>query len=328
MTLFFDNIYINNNSVVGGPYLIDGPLKDNFDDIYEDFYDGEKTFEDCEIKELKKAINILMEKEEMSENEVGVIFSCDLTNQIIISNFGIKEFKIPYLGIYNACASICEEYIIASSLLTNKKMNNVICTTSAHNLTSERQYRNPIEYGGPKPDYSTFTVSASTACIISNKKKGIRIESGTIGKIIDYGVKDAFDMGSAMAPAAVDTLITHLKDTKRNFDYYDLIITGDLGKYGEKIFRELLREQYNINIDNYEDSAVNIYNKDDERVYAGGSGPSCLPTYFYKKIISIMKDKKINKVLLLATGALLSTTSVNQNKTIPCICHAVSVEAI
>ena len=175
---------------------------------------------------------------------------------------------------------------------------------------------------------STFTVSASTACIISNKKKGIRIESGTIGKIIDYGVKDAFDMGSAMAPAAVDTLITHLKDTKRNFDYYDLIITGDLGKYGEKIFRELLREQYNINIDNYEDSAVNIYNKDDERVYAGGSCPSCLPTYFYKKIISIMKDKKINKVLLLATGALLSTTSVNQNKTIPCICHAVSVEAI
>ena len=327
MTLFF-NTYINNDAVVGGPYLIDGPLKDCFDDIYEDFYDEEKTFEDCEIKEIKKGISILLDKEDLKEEDIDLVLSSDLTNQIIISNFSMKDINIPYFGIYNACASICEEYIIASSLLYNKDVSKIICVTSAHNLTSERQYRSPIEYGGPKPDYSTFTVSASTSGIISKEKRGIRIESGTIGKVVDYGVKDSFDMGGAMAPAAVDTLITHLKDTKRDISYYDLIITGDLGKYGEEIFKELFKKISGVKINNYEDSAAHIYNKEDKRVYAGGSGPSCLPTYFYKKIIPLMKEGKLKRVLLLATGALLSTTSVNQNKSIPCICHAVSVEAL
>ena len=326
MTIIYKDVYINNTSVVAGPYLNEGPLKDNFDDIYEDFYDNEKTFEDCEIKELKKTINILLDKVSKKTEDIDLLMSSDLTNQLIISNYTMKDINIPFFGIYNACASFCEELILASSLIYNDK--KIICTTSAHTLTSERQYRSPIEYGGPKPDYSTFTVSSATACLISNNKDGVRIESGTIGRVVDLDIKDPFDMGGVMVPGAVDTLYKHLMETKREPDYYDLIVSGDLGKYGEKIFKRYYKEKYGIELGNYIDAGAYIYNKDDKRVYAGGSGPSCLPTYFYSKIIPDIKNKKIKKVLLLGTGALLSSTSVNQKKSIPSICHAVSVEAI
>ena len=324
MTIYYKDVYLNNYSVVGGPYLNEGPLKEYLDETYKDFYDGEKTFEDCEIKELYKSINILLNKVDKKKEDIDLILSSDLTNQLMISNYLVEKINIPYFGVYNACASLNEELIIAS-LFKNK---NIICTTSAHTLTSERQYRSPIEYGSPKPDYSTFTVSASTACLVSNNKEGVRIESGTIGKVIDSGIKDSFDMGSAMAIAAVDTLHNHLVETNRGLDYYDLIISGDLGKYGEEIFKRYYYEKYKTKLNNYLDAGAYIYNKDDKRVYAGGSGPSCLPTYFYLKVFKKMKDKKIKRVLLLATGALLSTTSVNQKKTIPSICHAVSLEAI
>jgi len=326
MTINFDNVYLNNTSVVAGPFLYDGPLKGNFDDEYKDFYDGEKTYEDCEIKELIKSINILIKKEK--NKKIDLMISSDLNNQLIVSNFASKNFGIPYLGVYNACASICEELIIAGSLLYNKDIHNIICTTSGHNMTSERTYRNPTEYGASKPEYSTFTVSSGTSCLVSDIKSSIKIESGTIGKVFDLNIKDSNDMGSAMTPSAVLTLFEHLKDLNRKPNYYDLIISGDLGKYGEKMFKELYKEEYGIELNNYIDSAVHIYNNEDKRVLAGGSGPSCLPSYVYSKIIPDMKSKKLKKVLLLATGALLNTTSVNQKKTIPCVCHAVSMEVI
>lgn len=326
MTINFKNTYLNNTSVVAGPFLYDGPLKEKFDSIYIDFYDGENTFEDCEIKELIKCINILIKKE--PTKKIDLMISSDLSNQLMISNFASRNFKIPYLGIYNACASICEELIIASSLLLNNNIHNIICTTSAHNMTSERTYRNPTEYGASKPEYSTFTVSSATSCLVSDNKSDIKIESGTIGKVFDLNIKDSNDMGSAMTPSAVLTLFEHFKDLNRDKNYYDLIISGDLGKYGEQLFKELYKEEYGIELDNYIDSAAHIYNKEDKRVLAGGSGPSCLPSYVYSKIIPDMKNKKIKKILLLATGALLNVTSVNQKKTIPCICHAISLEVL
>ena len=328
MTIKFNNAYINNNSVVAGPFLYDGPLKGKFDAIYEDFYDGEDTFEDCEIKEAKKSITILLNKENKIIKDISALLSADLTNQIIVSNTVAKDLEIPYFGVYSACASFCEELIIASCMLNNKDINNIVCLTSGHNLSAERQFRSPVEYGSPKPDYATFTVSAATSCLLSNNKDGIKIESGTIGKVVDLGVKDSFDMGSAMAPAAAKTLYEHLKKTKRDSDYYDLIITGDLGKYGKEIFKKYCEKEYNIKLKNYNDSATLVYNNNDKRVLAGGSGPSCLPAYLFSDIIPKMKENKIKKVLIMATGALLSTTTVNQKKTIPCICHAVSLEVI
>lgn len=326
MTIKINNVYLKNTSVVAGPFLYDGPLQGRFDDTYIDFYDGEVTYEDCEIKELIKCINILIKKEK--NKKIDLMISSDLNNQLMVSNFASRNFNIPYFGVYNACASICEELIIASCMLNNKDIHNIVCTTSAHNLTSERIFRNPTEYGAAKPEYSTFTVSSATSCLLTDTKSNIRIESGTIGKVFDLNIKDSNDMGSAMTPSAVLTLFEHLKDLNREYNYYDLIITGDLGKYGEQLFKELYKEEYNIELDNYIDSASYIYNRDDKRVLAGGSGPSCLPSYFYTKVIPEMKSNKIKKVLLLATGALLNVTSVNLKKTIPCVCHAVSLEVI
>lgn len=328
MTIKFENVYLKNTSVVAGPFLYNGPLKGKFDSVYEDFYDGANTFEDCEIKEIKKSIDILLNKEKKKIKDISLILGADLTNQLTSCNLSVKDNDVPYFGVYNACASFCEELIIGSSMLNNKDIKNVMCVTSGHNLTSERQFRSPVEYGGPKPDYATFTVSAATSILLDKIKGNIKIESGTIGKVVDLGVTDAFDMGSAMTPAAAKTLFDHLKETKRNANYYDLIITGDLGIYGEKIFKEFCKKEYNIELNNYVDSATLVYDMNDDRVLAGGSGPSCLPAYFFTDIVPKMKEKKISKVLLLATGALFSTTTVNQKKSIPCICHAVSLEAI
>lgn len=328
MTIFFKNIYIKNKAVVGGPYIKDGPLKNYLDDTYDNFYDGEKTFEDAEAKNLEKSINILLNKEEITKDKIDLVLSSDLSNELMISNIVNKKIGLPYIGIYTACSSYVAEIILASLILKEKKIKNILVTTSSHNLTAEKQYRFPIEYGSVKKEYQTFTVTSSTATLINKKEGKIKIESGTIGKVIDLGIKDSSDLGSAMAPAAVDTLITHLKETNRDPNYYDLILTGDLGKYGKEIFKEYIKEEYNIKLTNYNDSGVLVYNMKDKNVLAGGSGVSCLPTYFLSKLYSDMIDGKYKRVLLLATGALHSTTLVNQKKTIPCICHALSVEVI
>ena len=327
MTISFNNVYIKEKAVVGGPYIKDGPLKKYLDCTYDDFYDGEKTFEDAEIKELNKCIDILINKDTINKDDIDIVISSDLSNELMISNIVNKKLGLPYLGLYNACASYVEELIIGSSLLRQKEIKNILLTTSSHNLTAERQYRYPIEYGTVKKEYQTFTVTSNTASILTSKKSDIKVESATIGKVVDLGITDSSDLGSAMAPAAASTLYNHLKDTNRKPNYYDLILTGDLGKYGKDIFKEYVKEEYDIKLNNYNDSGVLVYDMKNDDVMAGGSGVSCLPTYFLTKIYNDMKEGKIKRVLLLATGALHSTTLVNQKKSIPCICHAVSVEA-
>ena len=326
MNIKFNNIYIKEVSTVAGPYVIDGPLK--FDDIYEDFYDGEDTFEKCEIKELLKCINILLDKTNMKDKNIDLAISSDLMNQITISNYVYEKLNIPFLGIYNACASMCEGILIASSLLDKYKSKNAIITTSSHNMTAERQYRNPVEYGAPKPKTTTFTVSGATALMLTNEKTNIKVESATIGKVIDMGISDTFDMGSVMTPSAAYTLNEHLKNTKTKISDYDLILTGDLGKYGKDLFKEYVKEEYGITLnDNYDDSATRIYDYNDD-VYAGGSGPSCLPLVVYSDIIPKLKNKELKKVLLIATGALMSPTTINQKMGIPSVSHAICLEAL
>lgn len=321
MTINFNNIYIKEKSVVGGPYIIDGPLSKYLDYKFNDFYDEEKTSEDCEIKELEKSISLI-------KNKYDLVISSDLGNQLMVSNVVNNKINKPYIGIYNACASYTAGLFLAASILQNKNINDILVTTSSHNLTAERQYRNPIEYGAPKKEYQTFTVTSATSTLVSKDKSNIRIECATIGTVVDLGIKDSNDMGSAMAPAAAKTLYDHLIDTKRDINYYDLILTGDLGKYGKEIFKEYMKKKYNINLKKYNDSGVLVYDIKNKDVCAGGSGVSCLPTYFLSLLYSELEKKKKKKILLLATGALLSTTSVNQKKSIPCICHAISVERV
>ena len=326
MNIKFNNVYVDDVSTIAGPFVINGPFK--YDDIYEDFYDEEDTFEKCEIKQLKKCIDILLKKTKKEEKNISFALGSDLMNQITISNYTFKDYAIPFLGVYNACASVCEEILIASSILDKYKDKCSIITTSSHNTTAERQYRNPVEYGSPKPKTTTFTVSGATAMMLTNKKTNIKVESATIGKVIDMGINDVYDMGSVMSPSAAYTLNEHLKQTNTKVNDYDLILTGDLGKYGKDLFKEYVKEEYNIILeDNYNDSATMIYDYNDN-VYAGGSGPSCLPLVVYSDIIPKLKNKEIKKVLLIATGALMSPTTINQKMSIPSISHAICLEAI
>ena len=326
MNIKFNNVYVDDVSTIAGPFVINGPFK--YDDIYEDFYDEEDTFEKCEIKQLKKCIDILLKKTKKEEKNISFALGSDLMNQITISNYTFKDYAIPFLGVYNACASVCEEILIASSILDKYKDKCSIITTSSHNTTAERQYRNPVEYGSPKPKTTTFTVSGATAMMLTNKKTNIKVESATIGKVIDMGINDVYDMGSVMSPSAAYTLNEHLKQTNTKVNDYDLILTGDLGKYGKELFKEYVKEEYNIILeDNYNDSATMIYDYNDN-VYAGGSGPSCLPLVVYSDIIPKLKNKEIKKVLLIATGALMSPTTINQKMSIPSISHAICLEAI
>ena len=326
MNIKFNNVYVDDVSTVAGPFVINGPLK--FDDIFEDFYDDEDTFEKCEIKELKKTINILLKKTNKNEKDISFGIGSDLLNQITISNYVFRDYDIPFLGVYNACASVCEEVLIASSILEKYKDKNAIITTSSHNMTAERQYRNPVEYGSPKPKTTTFTVTGATSMMLTNNKTNIKVESATIGKVIDMGINDVYDMGSVMTPSAAYTLNEHLKQTKTKVSDYDLILTGDLGKYGKDLFKEYVKEEYNIELsDNYDDSATMIYDYNDD-VYAGGSGPSCMPLVVYSDIIPKLKNKQLKKVLLIATGALMSPTTIFQKMSIPSVSHAICLEAI
>lgn len=329
MTIKYDNIYIKCTSTVAGKFEKEGPLSKYFDKTYDDFYMGEKTFEQGEIKMILDNIDILLNKAKMDKSNIDLFISGDLMNQITPSSYAATKLGINYMGIYGACSSICLSMITASSMLLNKEVNNCICNVSANNSSSEKQYRNPTEYGTPKPPTSTFTATGCASAILTKEKSNIKIESVTIGKAVDYGIKDVYNMGAAMAPSASYTISKHLEDLNRSPDYYDLILTGDLGMYGKKILKELIKKEHNIDLkDNYEDCGCLLYDLKKQDVKAGASGPtsSALVTFGY--IIDEMKKGNIKRVLLVATGALMSPTMMNQKLTIPSISHAVSLEAI
>ena len=213
-------------------------------------------------------------------------------------------------------------------MIEAKQTNNIIVGTSSHNNSAEKQFRYPVEYGGPKPKTTTFTVTGAATALLWNKKAGFKIESATIGKAVDSGVKEVFNMGGVMAIAAAQTIHDHLEQTNRKSDYYDLILTGNLGIYGKSVLKEYMKKMYKINLDNCDDSACMIYDIKNQDVYAGGSGPACLPLVSYGYIFKKMKEEKIKKVLLVATGALMNPTTVNQKLSIPSIAHAISLEVI
>lgn len=328
MTIKFDNVYISDTGTVTGPYEKNGPLQSYFDKSYNDFYFGLKTWEQAESKLIEDSVDILLNKIGRTRFDIDLHISGDLMNQLTSSNYAASKLGIPYLGIYNACATSTEGLIIGSSLVDKKIIKNCICSVSSHNNSAEKQFRYPIEYGGPKRKTTTFTTTGGASAYISSEKKGIRIESGTIGSVIDMGIKDVYNMGAVMAPAAAQTIYEHLRDTKREIDYYDLVLTGDLGIYGKKILKEYMETEYNIKLKNYDDTACMIFDLDNQPVYAGASGPACAPLVTYGYIFNKMKKKEINRVLLVATGALMSPTMVNEKMTIPSIAHAISLEVI
>ena len=328
MTFKYKNTYINDTATITGPYEKKGPLNKYFDKSYDELYFGAKTWELAEAKLIEEATQILLNKVDKTKMDIDVFISGDLLNQLVATNYAANSLRIPLIGVYGACSTSVLGLIVGANMVEAKQVKNAIASASSHNCAAEKQFRYPVEYGGPKPKTTTFTSTGSACAYLSRDKKGIKIESATLGIVTDLGVKDVYNMGAVMAPAAAKVIADHLRDNKRSIDYYDLVLTGDLGVYGKYILKEYIKTEYNIDLEKYNDCGTIIYDVEKQPVYAGASGPACAPLVTYSYIFDKMKRKELKKVLLVATGALMSTTMANEKNTIPSIAHAISLEVI
>lgn len=304
-----------------------GPLGKTFDIIIDEDSYGEKTWEKAERKMLKEAILMSMKKAGKTEQQISAILSGDLLNQLMSASFSAREFQIPFLGMYGACSTMTESIIMGCVLVDGGYADNIVAAASSHYCTAERQFRLPLEHGNQRPPSAQWTATASGSIVIGRSDNpNICCTYGTIGKIVDPGITDTHQMGAAMAPAALDTIIAHLIDTDREWSYYDLILTGDLGHIGKEILQDMLKKQ-GMDIQRvYEDCGVLIYEKEQD-THSGGSGCGCSASVFAGHIYKEMMEGRLKKVLLISTGALMTTTSSQQGDSIPGIAHAVAIES-
>lgn len=308
-----------------GPKEAQGPLAKYFDQTLDDEFWGEKTWEKAESKIIKETVNTLISKSGIAIDEIDCCFAGDLLNQCISSSFGLRELNVPFFGVFGACSTFVESMSLGA-ICTESFAEHVLCATSSHFCSAEKQFRFPLELGNQRPPTSQWTVTGAGSCILSKSGQGPFITTITPGKIIDMGIKDGNNMGAAMAPAFADTLVTHFLDTGRNPSYYDAIISGDLGYIGKEIVIDILASQgYNIK-SNYNDCGVLIFDKAKQDTHAGGSGCGCCGSVFSGYFFKQLQEKRIKKMLLIATGALMNSTSSQQGETIPGIAHAISIE--
>ncbi len=323
----FDNpISILETSSIVGPKEADGPLAEYFDKCLEDEFWEEKTWEKAESKIIKETTNMNIMKAGLSATDINYCFAGDLLNQCISSSFGLRELGIPLYGIFGACSTFVEGMQLASIFIDGGAASHCICSASSHFCSAEKQFRFPLELGNQRPPTSQWTVTGAGSAILAKTGEGPYVTYITTGKVIDMGIKDANNMGAAMAPAALDTLITHFKDTNRKPSYYDLILTGDLGYIGKDILTDMaMSKGYNIK-SNYNDCGVLMFDKEKQDTHSGGSGCACCATVFSGYVYNKLKQKEINKVLLIATGALTNSTTAQQGESIPGIAHAIAIE--
>lgn len=330
MTFNYKSVYIKDTACVSGPYEKQGPLKRYFDKTYDDLYFGEESWELAEVKLVKDAISMLLKKISMKKNEIDLVVGGDLLNQITATTYGAQGVGKGFVGVYGACSNSVLGMIVASNMIEAKQVDNAMLVTSSHNMSSEKQFRNPTEYGAPKPQSATFTSTGGASCYLCREKSDIRVECATLGRIVDYEQNDPNDMGRVMAPAAIDTLKRHFEETGRKPSDYDLIVTGDLGLYGKEIVKDYLLTVHDLDLyNNYNDCGVMLYDLDrQEEVLAGGSGPVCSALVTFGYIFNEMKKRNLKKVLVVATGALFSSTMVYQKQNINSIAHAISLEVV
>ncbi|HHV72673.1 MAG TPA: stage V sporulation protein AD [Clostridia bacterium] len=315
---------ISTASIVG-PKEGEGPLGRYFDKVLTDNIYGEKSWEKAESKIFKETIELAIQKAGLTEDKIDFLLCGDLLNQTIASNFAVRDFPIPFLGLYGACSTMVEAMVLAAMLVDGGFADYVVAGASSHHDTAERQYRYPTEQGVQRPLTAQWTVTGAGVVTIATEGTGPNITYATIGQVIDLGQKDADNMGSAMAPAATDTIFQHFKDTNHSPDDYDLIITGDLGKLGKKLTQEMLKQKGLDLTGKLEDCGVLIYS-DKQDVHSGGSGCGCAATVFSGYLYNQLTNKKYKRIMLVATGALLSPTSSQQGESIPSIAHAIVVE--
>lgn len=319
-----------------------GPMAKWFDMILEEDTFGEKTWEKAESKMLKQAMLQALQKSGREKDEIDTVLSGDLINQIMSSSFMARDLSIPFLGIYGACSTMTESMIMGSMMIDGGYASNILVGASSHYCTAERQFRMPLEHGNHRPPSAQWTSTASGAMVLSADDKGdtavkqgknqpqgqklreVYLSHATIGKILDTGIKDPNQMGAAMAPAAVDTIVRHLSDMERSPEFYDIILSGDLGMIGRDIALDLLSGR-GINLNGiFNDCGAMMYDKKQD-THSGGSGCGCSASIFCSYVYDEMRTGKINNALLISTGALLSTISSQQGESIPGIAHAVAV---
>lgn len=329
-TVEFENPpFIIDGAAVVGEKEGDGPLSGDFDMIVSDDRMGQKSWDLAESALQKTASELALKKAGLDTSEIDYVLSGDLQNQCVATHYGLRDTGIPFLGLYGACSTMAESLSVGALLLGGDYAEKVMCITSSHFCSAEKQFRNPLEYGGQRPPSAQWTVTGS-GCIIlsrSNTDKGIgaKITHVTTGKIVDKGVTDVNNMGAAMAPAACDTLTAHFRETGFNPSYYDLILTGDLGIIGSQLLYGLMEENgYDIKYV-HNDCGKMIYNIKEQDVHAGGSGCGCCASVLSGHILKEIKRGKYKRVLVAATGALMNTVMVEQDESIPAICHAVAI---
>ncbi|MEG0050886.1 MAG: stage V sporulation protein AD [Terrisporobacter sp.] len=312
-------------SSIVGPKEGQGPLKDKFDLILSNDLYGQKTWELAESKMVQTVMEMSVRKADKTLDDVDLLFGGDLINQLFPASFAARELGVPFFGIYGACSTMAEGLCLGSMAIDGGYANYVLAGTSSHYCTAERQFRFPLELGTQKPMTAQWTVTGAGSVLLSSQGSGPKVKYIVPGKVIDKGISDGNNMGAAMAPAAVDTIYSYFDDTKDDPNSFDLIATGDLGKLGKQIVIDLLRDM-KIDISNvYTDCGVEIFDIEGQDVHCGGSGCGCSASVFCGYIYDKLVKKEFKKIMLVSTGALLSSTSTLQKQTIPSVAHGVVI---
>lgn len=314
------------SAAIAGEKEGEGPLRDSFDCILSDDSCGAKTWEQSEAAILSTAASYTLKKAKLSPNDVDYILGGDLLNQCVSAHYGLRDLNIPFFGLYGACSTMVEGLSLASVLVAGDFAKRAMCVTSSHFCSSEKQFRYPLEYGGQRAPSAQWTVTGSGCALVSRDGAGPKITHITTGRIIDKGITDIANMGAAMAPAAIDTLTAHFKDTGRRPEDYDLILTGDLGTIGSDILKELMLEEgYDIG-ELHNDCGKMIFDIENQDVHAGGSGCGCCGSVLCGHILRELNKGVYDRILVMATGALMNPMTVQQGESIPAIAHAAVIE--
>ena len=310
---------------VAGKKEAQGPLASSFDVTWQDAYFGEKTWEQAEKKMQQIALETLAEKAQMKQTDFGLVFSGDLLNQCIGSSFTLRNTGVPHVGLYGACSTMAESLLMASMAVGGGFSDKVVAMTSSHFASSERQYRFPLGYGGQRTPTSQWTVTGSGAALVCQNGKGPRITACTVGTVTDLGIKDANNMGPAMAPAALATISAHFRDLRIGPEDFDLIVTGDLGQLGKEVLLTMAQRQGLHLGGKLTDCGTLVFDLLKQDVHAGGSGCGCSAITLCGYLLGKLNAGKLKRILFCGTGALLSPTSTQQGLPIPGVCHAVSI---
>lgn len=304
----------------------EGPLASTFDFISQDDAFGEQSWEKAESSMQKQALSAALNKAGQAATALDYILAGDLLNQCIGTGFAIRGQDVPFFGLYGACSTMAESLSLAAMLIDGGYAQWAAAMTSSHFCSAERQYRTPLEYGGQRTPTAQWTVTGSGALILSADGAGPYVTHVTTGKIVDKGIKDATNMGAAMAPSAYDTIRAHLTDTGRKPSFYDLIVTGDLGKLGKEIVMDFFHRD-GVELKNYDDCGTMIFDLEGQDVHCGGSGCGCSAVVLAGYLLDSFQKGRLKNILFCGTGALLSPTSTMQGESIPSICHAVAISA-